>query len=61
MWYNSTNFPHYCLNSQGCNAMALDMGAAPADVRPQVLKALIDSLEANDWHVTVGEIALPSE
>ena len=61
MWYNSTNFPHYCQNSQGCNALALDMGTVPSDVRPRVLQALIDSLEANDWHVTVGEISLPSE
>jgi alpha-L-rhamnosidase len=60
MWFNNTGFPHYCQNSQGCNALALDMGAVPEQYKDGVLKAIIDSIEARNWHLTVGEIALPS-
>lgn len=61
MWFNSTGgFAHYCQNSQGCNAFALDMGAVPAANRSDVLSALIDSIANNGYHITVGEIALPS-
>lgn len=61
LWFNSSGgFAHYCTNSQACNALALDMGAVPAANRSAVLTALIDSLVNNSYHVTVGEIGLPS-
>ncbi|KAH8897978.1 alpha-L-rhamnosidase [Thozetella sp. PMI_491] len=60
LWFNTTGgFPHYCSNSQACNAMALDMGAVPAANKSAVLGTLISSIENNGWHLTVGEIALP--
>lgn len=60
MWFNTTGSPHYCANSQGCNALALDMGAVPNEHKTAVLRNIVESLEEHDWHVTVGEIALPS-
>jgi alpha-L-rhamnosidase len=60
LWFNTTGgFPHYCSNSQACNAMALDMGAVPAANKSAVLGTLISLIENNGWHLTVGEIALP--
>lgn len=60
-WFNSTDFPHYCQNSQACNAMALDMGAVPDEFQDAVLSAIVASLEAQSWHWDVGEIGLPSK
>lgn len=59
-WFNETGSPHYCTNSQACNALALDLGAVPEEYQASVLKNLIDSLESHNWHVTVGEVGLPS-
>lgn len=62
-WFNETSGPvHYCpTNTQGCNAIALDMGVVPEQHKATVLSGLIASLEEHDWHVTVGEISLPSK
>ncbi|RYP82234.1 hypothetical protein DL769_001728 [Monosporascus sp. CRB-8-3] len=60
MWFNNTGSPHYATNCQGCNAIALDMGAVAEGHKPDVLANIIASLEAHDWHWTVGEISLPS-
>ena len=60
-WFNETGGPHYCANSQACNAMALDIGAVPERYEKAVLNEIIKSLEEGGWHMTVGEIALPSK
>ena len=60
-WFNETGSPHYATNCQGCNAIALDMGAAADKHMSAVLENLITSLESHDWHWTVGEISLPSK
>ena len=59
-WFNSTGSPHYSADSQGSNALALDMGAVPAELQDEVFKSFLDSLEAANWHFTVGEIGLPA-
>ena len=61
MWFNKTGSPHYATNCQGCNAIALDMGAVADEHKPAVLENIISSLENHDWHWTVGEISLPSK
>ena len=61
MWFNKTGSPHYATNCQGCNAIALDMGAVAHEHKPAVLENIISSLENHDWHWTVGEISLPSK
>ncbi|RYP21635.1 hypothetical protein DL765_002096 [Monosporascus sp. GIB2] len=60
MWFNNTGSPHYATNCQGCNVIALDMGAVAEEHKADVLANIITSLEAHDWHWTVGEISLPS-
>ncbi|MES9604899.1 family 78 glycoside hydrolase catalytic domain [Actinomadura sp. NPDC000929] len=50
----------YGSGSQACDALALDMGVVPADRREAVLAHLVKSIEAKGYHLTVGEIALPS-
>lgn len=62
MWLNTTTDSiHYCaISTQACNAFALDMGAVPTEHQDSVLQTLVDSLEANNVLITVGEIALPS-
>lgn len=50
----------YGSGSQAGDAMALDMGVVPDDQRQAVLDHLIGSIQAKGWHLTVGEIALPS-
>jgi alpha-L-rhamnosidase len=50
----------YGSGSQACDALALGMGAVPAEEVPAVLDHLVDSVRAADGHVTVGEIALPA-
>ncbi|RYP00449.1 hypothetical protein DL763_000801 [Monosporascus cannonballus] len=60
MWFNNTGSPHYATNCQGCNAIALDMGAVADEHKADVLANIIASLEAHGWHWTVGEISLPS-
>ncbi|KAH8896774.1 alpha-L-rhamnosidase [Thozetella sp. PMI_491] len=59
-WFNATGKAHYSANSQGANALALDMGAVPADVEADVFDSLLDSLEVAGWAFTVGEIGLPA-
>ncbi|WP_242895402.1 family 78 glycoside hydrolase catalytic domain [Actinomadura litoris] len=50
----------YGSGSQACDAFALDMGVVPAARRDAVLAHLVDSIKAKGYHLTVGEIALPS-
>ncbi|WP_285695827.1 family 78 glycoside hydrolase catalytic domain [Actinomadura sp. NBRC 104412] len=44
----------------GAEAIALDMGAVPADQRSRLLDHLISSIESAGWHLLLGEISLPS-
>jgi alpha-L-rhamnosidase len=50
----------YASGSQASDALALDMGIVPAGRRQAVLDHLAASIKANGYHLTVGEIALPS-
>ena len=50
----------YASGSQASDALALDMGIVPAAKRQAVLDHLATSIQANGYHLTVGEIALPS-
>jgi alpha-L-rhamnosidase len=50
----------YASGSQASDALALDMGIVPAGKRQAVLDHLAASIKANGYHLTVGEIALPS-
>ncbi|GAA2073718.1 family 78 glycoside hydrolase catalytic domain [Actinomadura alba] len=50
----------YGSGSQACDALALDMGVVPADRRQAVLDHLVESIRSRAYHLTVGEIALPS-
>lgn len=50
----------YASGSQASDALALDMGIVPAAEREAVLDHLTASIKANGYHLTVGEIALPS-
>ncbi|WP_339153907.1 family 78 glycoside hydrolase catalytic domain [Actinomadura luteofluorescens] len=50
----------YGSGSQACDALALDMGVVPADRKAAVLAHLVKGIEAKGYHLTVGEIALPS-
>ncbi|MGP4028306.1 family 78 glycoside hydrolase catalytic domain [Actinomadura sp. 3N407] len=50
----------YGSGSQACDALALDMGAVPSGKKDAVLAHLVDSIKAEGYHLTVGEISLPS-
>jgi alpha-L-rhamnosidase len=50
----------YGSGSQASDAFALDLGVVPEASRQAVLDHLIASIEEKGWHLTVGEIALPS-
>ncbi|WP_433248797.1 family 78 glycoside hydrolase catalytic domain [Actinomadura nitritigenes] len=50
----------YGSGSQACDALALDMGIVPAASKDKVLAHLVQSITAKGYHLTVGEIALPS-
>ncbi|MCP9977860.1 family 78 glycoside hydrolase catalytic domain [Actinomadura madurae] len=50
----------YGSGSQACDAFALDMGVVPDGKREAVLAHLVHAIEAKGYHLTVGEIALPS-
>jgi alpha-L-rhamnosidase len=50
----------YGSGSQACDALALDMGVVPEDRRQAVLDHLVGSIQGRGYHLTVGEIALPS-
>jgi alpha-L-rhamnosidase len=50
----------YGSGSQACDAFALDMGVVPAGKKDAVLAHLVDGIKAKGYHLTVGEIALPS-
>lgn len=44
----------------GAEALALDMGAVPADQRDRLLGHFVASVEAADFHLNLGEISLPA-
>ncbi|MBB4943343.1 alpha-L-rhamnosidase [Streptosporangium album] len=50
----------YATGSQASDALALDMGVVPEELRGRVLEHLVQSVRAAGNHVTVGEVALPS-
>lgn len=58
-FFNSTS-NNYGSGSQASNAIALDIGAVPSSIKPAVLSNLVNSIISNGYHMTVGEIALPS-
>jgi alpha-L-rhamnosidase len=45
---------------QGAEALALDMGAVPADQRQRLLDHLVSSIQGAGWHLLLGEISLPA-
>ncbi|WP_284741424.1 family 78 glycoside hydrolase catalytic domain [Amycolatopsis sp. RTGN1] len=45
---------------QGATALALDMGAVPAELRAGQTQHLVDTIEAAGWHLVMGEISFPS-
>ncbi|MEU6034768.1 family 78 glycoside hydrolase catalytic domain [Actinomadura sp. NPDC047616] len=45
---------------QGATALALDMGAVPAEHRQRMLDQLVGSIEQAGWHLLLGEISLPA-
>ncbi|WP_433472731.1 family 78 glycoside hydrolase catalytic domain [Spirillospora sp. CA-142024] len=45
---------------QGAEAIALDMGAVPADQRSRLLDHLVSSVMNAGYHLLLGEISLPS-
>lgn len=58
--YNASNAVYGC-GSQGALSLALDMGAPPTQqIFTDVLENLVDSIKNNEYHWSVGEIALPS-
>jgi hypothetical protein len=59
-YFNTTTKSSYGSGSQACNAMALDMGVVPSQYQAAVTQSLVGSLVNNGYHLTVGEIALPS-
>jgi alpha-L-rhamnosidase len=44
----------------GATALALDMGAVPAEHRKAQLDHLVGLIEGADWHLVMGEISFPS-
>lgn len=50
----------YGSGSQACDALALDMGVVPDGRKDAVLAHLVNGIKAKGYHLTVGEIALPS-
>ena len=59
-YFDTSSNASYSCGSQASNALALDMGAVPAEYVEAVTDTLVVSLRSNGHHVTVGEIALPS-
>ena len=59
-YFNVANNASYSCSSQASNALALDMGAVPAQFYTAVVNTLVATLRADGNHLTVGEIALPS-
>ncbi|MFF0519822.1 family 78 glycoside hydrolase catalytic domain [Actinomadura nitritigenes] len=58
--YLDTGKHTYGSGSQAGDAFALDLGIVPADQKQAVLDHLVSTIKANGYHLTVGEIALPS-
>ncbi|AHF90970.1 alpha-L-rhamnosidase [Opitutaceae bacterium TAV5] len=47
----------YGSNNQACNAIALHLGLAPAGRIPRTLASLVRAVEANDGHLSTGNLA----
>lgn len=58
--YFNASTTSYAAGAQGSIAVALDIGAVPTSLYSTVLKNLVQSVTSNAYHVTVGEITLPS-
>ena len=50
----------YANGTQASDALALDMGVVPAELRERVVDHLVASIRAAGDHLTVGEVALPA-
>jgi alpha-L-rhamnosidase len=50
----------YATGSQASDALALDMGIVPAAEHDAVLGHLVANLQANGYHLNLGEIGLPA-
>jgi alpha-L-rhamnosidase len=50
----------YATGSQASDALALDMGVVPAAEHGAVLGHLVANLQANGYHLNIGEIGLPA-
>ncbi|MGN7188607.1 family 78 glycoside hydrolase catalytic domain [Microbacterium enclense] len=58
--YYNTSSKSFGNNSQASNILALDIGAVPDADRQAVFDKVTADIAANNTHLTVGEIALPS-
>lgn len=58
-FFDRTSNASYGSGSQASNAIALDIGAVPAEYQATVLNTFVQSVVDNGYHFTVGEIALP--
>lgn len=50
----------YATGSQTSDALALNMGIVPADEQRHVIDHLVANLQANRYHLNLGEIGLPA-
>ncbi|GHF33520.1 alpha-L-rhamnosidase [Amycolatopsis bartoniae] len=50
----------FSTGGQGATALALDMGAVPADLRAAQVRHLVDTIQNAGWHLVMGEISFPS-
>jgi alpha-L-rhamnosidase len=53
-WDNTTH--GYGSNNQACNAFSLYMGLVPAERKTRVLENLVADIEAQDYHLTTGNL-----
>jgi alpha-L-rhamnosidase len=58
--YYDANTGTFAGGGQGAEALALDMGAVPADQRQRLLDHLVGSIQGAGWHLLLGEISLPA-
>lgn len=58
--YYDSNTGTFAGGGQGAEALALDMGAVPADQRQRLLDHLVNSIQGAGWHLLLGEISLPA-
>ncbi len=58
--YLSAAHNTYANGTEAADAFALDMGVVPAQYQAAVVQHLVNTIQANGNHVSVGEIALPA-